>query len=237
MPRTTKKTVKPTKKSTVAKTTRKQKAENAADALKARIANLNLSRSYTSLAYGVITVIVLFALIFAAIRIFTQENTPNISDNAVNTETETDGNTYVVQNGDTLWSISEKVYNDGFGWDQIAKANDITDPNNLEEGTSLTIPERDETAMDASPVVDEDTTVEPTAAVVSPTEAPQEQVQQPVANEITGGKYTVEKGDTLWDISVRAFGNGYRWTEIARMNNLANPDLIFSGNVLTLPAK
>ena len=52
---------------------------------------------------------------------------------------------------------------------------------------------------------------------------------------IEGNTYTVQKGDTLWDISVRAYGDGYRWVEIAEANNLANPDLIHSGNEFVLP--
>ncbi len=52
---------------------------------------------------------------------------------------------------------------------------------------------------------------------------------------ISGDRYTVVKGDNLWDISVRAYGNGFRWTEIAKANNLVNPRVIHSGNVLILP--
>ncbi|HRN96703.1 MAG TPA: LysM peptidoglycan-binding domain-containing protein, partial [Candidatus Levybacteria bacterium] len=184
-------------------------------------------------------VIVIFALIFAAIRVFTQDNTPNISDNGVNTESEESGqNVHVVQEGETLWSISEKVYNDGFGWSEIAEANNLTDPSNLEAGTRLTIPARAAVAPEATPAVEEEEVIAtPTMSAVSPTVAQQEQVQQPTGEAITGAKYTVRAGDTLWDISVRTYGTGYRWSEIATANSLSNPNLIFSGNVLTLPAK
>ncbi|PIZ97158.1 MAG: lectin, partial [Candidatus Levybacteria bacterium CG_4_10_14_0_2_um_filter_35_8] len=37
------------------------------------------------------------------------------------------------------------------------------------------------------------------------------------------------------NIAVRAYGDGYRWVDIARANGLENPDLIFSGNVLKIP--
>lgn len=43
------------------------------------------------------------------------------------------------------------------------------------------------------------------------------------------------KGDHLWGIAVRAYGDGYKWVEIARENNLVNPNLIHPGNVLSLP--
>jgi len=47
--------------------------------------------------------------------------------------------------------------------------------------------------------------------------------------------YTVIRGDSLWDIAVSAYGDGYRWTDIAKANNLVNPNVIHVGNVLVLP--
>lgn len=54
-------------------------------------------------------------------------------------------------------------------------------------------------------------------------------------NPITGDKYTVETGDTLWDIAQRAYGDPFKWTEIAKANNLANPNLIHRGNEFIIP--
>lgn len=47
--------------------------------------------------------------------------------------------------------------------------------------------------------------------------------------------YNVVAGDSLWNISVKIYGDGYKWVEIAKANNLSNPNIIHSGNVLTLP--
>lgn len=47
--------------------------------------------------------------------------------------------------------------------------------------------------------------------------------------------YTVEKGDTLWDIAGKLYGDNFKWTEIAKANNLVNPDLIHPGNVFIIP--
>ena len=52
---------------------------------------------------------------------------------------------------------------------------------------------------------------------------------------ISGATYEVQKGDTLWDIAVRAYGDGYKWSEIARENKLVHPNIIHSGNILILP--
>ena len=47
--------------------------------------------------------------------------------------------------------------------------------------------------------------------------------------------YTVQKGDHLWGIAVEVYGDGYKWIDIAKANDLTNPDIIHTGNVLILP--
>lgn len=47
--------------------------------------------------------------------------------------------------------------------------------------------------------------------------------------------YTVESGDTLWAISERFYGDGSRYQQIADASGIANPDLIYPGQVLTIP--
>lgn len=51
---------------------------------------------------------------------------------------------------------------------------------------------------------------------------------------ITSTSYEVQKGDTLWDIAVRSYGDGYAWVKIASENKLVNPNIIHSGNILIL---
>jgi len=58
---------------------------------------------------------------------------------------------------------------------------------------------------------------------------------QNIGEPITGSKYTIVKGDNLWNISVRAYQDGFKWQEIAKANNLVNPRIIHPGNVLTIP--
>jgi len=47
--------------------------------------------------------------------------------------------------------------------------------------------------------------------------------------------YRVSKGDSLWIIARRLFGDGASWTTIARYNDLENPNLLRVGQELTLP--
>jgi len=52
----------------------------------------------------------------------------------------TPGNYYTVVRGDTLWSIAKKFYNDGSRYPEIAKANNITNPDLIHAGQKLLIP-------------------------------------------------------------------------------------------------
>jgi nucleoid-associated protein YgaU len=47
--------------------------------------------------------------------------------------------------------------------------------------------------------------------------------------------YTVVSGDTLWAISERFYGDGSKYQVIADASGIANPDLIYPGQVLTIP--
>ena len=54
-------------------------------------------------------------------------------------------------------------------------------------------------------------------------------------NASSGRYYTVVKGDTLWGIAQRFYGNGSRYPEIARANNISNPNIINVGQKLLIP--
>lgn len=126
------------------------------------------------------------------------------------------GKTYVTQKGDDLWHIAERAYGDGYKWTEIAKANNLTNPNVLYSNTKLTLP-----------------VITPTPQIAQEKPSTVPTVAQ--GNTIKGHTYTVAKGDDLWDIAVRAYGDGYQWVKIAEANHLSNPSVIFSGNVLSIP--
>ncbi len=62
-------------------------------------------------------------------------------------------------------------------------------------------------------------------------------IAQAVSNDAPAPKqtYTVVSGDTLWAIAEKFLGDGNRYPEIAKLNNIPNPDLINVGQVLTIP--
>ncbi|WML37697.1 LysM peptidoglycan-binding domain-containing protein [Clostridium sp. OS1-26] len=47
--------------------------------------------------------------------------------------------------------------------------------------------------------------------------------------------HTVTEGDTLWYISKKYLRDGNRYMEIAKLNNIKNPDTISNGQVLKIP--
>lgn len=70
-------------------------------------------------------------------------------------------------------------------------------------------------------------------------EAPKATVQKERPAESAPKKktHTVVKGDCLWNIAKKYLGNGARYTEIYNLNKdkIKNPNLIYVGQVLTLP--
>lgn len=49
--------------------------------------------------------------------------------------------------------------------------------------------------------------------------------------------YTVKRGDCLWNIAKKFYGNGAKYTKIydANTNKIANPNLIYPGQVFVIP--
>ncbi len=50
-----------------------------------------------------------------------------------------------------------------------------------------------------------------------------------------GGNYTVQRGDTLWSIAQRHYGNGQRWVDIVNANPGLDPNKLPVGRAIVLP--
>lgn len=59
--------------------------------------------------------------------------------------------------------------------------------------------------------------------------------QNDINGNIYNGEYIVVKGDSLWNIAVKNYNDGYKWVEIAEKNNISNPGVIEIGDKLLLP--
>lgn len=122
-------------------------------------------------------------------------------------------NEHVVVKGETLWSIAENSYGSGYNWVDIKSANNLK-TEEIEVGQKLVIP-NDVGSKEPTTTKEIKTAVE--------------------GSSIANDNYTVVKGDCLWNIAVRAYGDGFKWTEIAKVNKLSNPNLIHPGDILILP--
>lgn len=192
---------------------------------------MKMNESMLSMLFGVVTVVLVGVLVF---RLY-QSNKPEITDEAekdqmeqptekvgeveVMVDLETGdktpaklAETYVVKEGDSLWKIAEANYGSGYNWVDIASANELNNPGVLNAGQELKLPK--------TKVIE----------VKTPT-----QLAQEAMGKIEGDKYTVEKGDNLWEIAVRAYADGYRYPEIAEANEIANPNVIEVGQELKIP--
>lgn len=129
---------------------------------------------------------------------------------------------YTVKSGDSLWTISERQYKSGYNWVDIARANNLSNPGQITVNQKLKMPK----------VTAKAPTVQETKKDIAQKEQKNTTAE---AGKITGNTYKVVKGDTLWTIAVRAYGDGYKWNEIAKANKLANPNVIHANNQLKLP--
>lgn len=77
-----------------------------------------------------------------------------------------------------------------------------------------------------SPIKASDLTIEKTASAPATSEP----------SEKTYRTYTVKAGDSLWAVAQRELGNGLRYGEIKKLNNLTS-NLIHAGDILKLPEK
>lgn len=172
---------------------------------------LSLPESYISITLGFLVVIVAGLLLYNYVTKNKGENQTSQEKTFVEKQEEkaTLPTTHTVTENETLWSIAEKYYASGYNWVSIAKENNLANPDKLMIGQALTIPNVEVIKLDTGTTLS--TATGKTATVI------------------------VARGDSLWDIAVREYGDGYAWVKIAQANNLVNPDVIHAGNVFTLP--
>ena len=123
---------------------------------------------------------------------------------------------YTIKSGDTLEGIARAQMGDGQKWQLIAAANPGLDPKALKIGQKITIPASTTTAS-------KDKAAAPAG---SSTAAP--------------NTYTVQKGDTLIELSRKFYGNDAEWKRILEANATTlkgDAKAIAPGMKLVIPAK
>lgn len=81
-------------------------------------------------------------------------------------------------------------------------------------------------------------TVQPAETATETPTATVEQPQRETSEAPQQSDYTVKSGDCLWNIAKKYLGDGSRYNEIYELNKdkITNPNLIYPGQVLTLPS-
>ena len=211
--------------------------------LKGLLKTLKLNEGAISTILGVVVVLAVGFLIINYFKGLRSNSDQKIT--STSTESPMPGGQHTVAQGETLWSISEKYYQSGYNWTDIAETNKLSNPGEIEVGQTLQIPElptkqiaqaqpSTSPTMTATPSPSPSPTVSPSPSptmTATPTAAP----DQPSA--ITAGtEYSVAKGDHLWGIAVRTYGDGYQWVKIWQANKqIKNPNRIYIDQKINLP--
>ncbi len=172
--------------------------------------NEAFSESYLSIGLGLLVVLVVGILLY---NFFSAKRSQTTSQNSEETTQEATTSaqlpeTHTVEEGETLWGISEKYYQNGEKWTDIAAQNGIMDETKVEKGQVLTLPKVQQVL-------------------------PETGISDQTATH--NDSYTIQENDSLWNIACQQYNDCYAWVKIAQANNLNEPGIIHTGNVLTLP--
>lgn len=131
----------------------------------------------------------------------------NTSTSTPSSDTSSSTKTYTVVKGDTLWKIAAEFLGNGARYKELMSMNGLT-----------------------STVIQIGQVIKLVAETVN--EVTNESATD--STSTTENTYTVAKGDSLWKIANDKLGNGSRWPEIQKLNNISGT-LIHPGDVLKLP--
>lgn len=183
---------------------------------------LKLSQSYISLFFGLLIVLIAGILVFNYAKKNEATLGPagqTVAENKVqDVKPENLPGKYTVKDGDTLFTIAQSYYQDGYKYNELTKVNKIADENIIAVGQVLEIPKLENVTNTQADLG--------TGGAVNSTIW---------GDKISGDTYTVVEDDWLSKIAGRAYGNIEDFEKIAKANNITNPDLIEPGTVLKIP--
>ena len=202
------------------------KGQNASKRIKNILKFFKLNENTISTVMGGIVVVVIAGLIFNYFRTTNLKSWRGtlLSEQEAATTLKNDDKliaTYKVVKGDDLWHIAEKFYRSGYNYVDIMNENKITGKGVIVAGQELRIPK-----------------VEAKKITVVETKKETVKAEEKSVTSIAVGEYVIQKGDSYWDIAVRAYGDGFQWTKIYWANKAIfnNPDMIFAGTKILIPA-
>jgi nucleoid-associated protein YgaU len=176
--------------------------------LKSFLKQVKLNESTISTVLGAVVVILVGLLIFNYFKQAAKKE--QITPEAAQEENKEGTSkslpaTHKVVAGEDLWQIAQNYYGSGYNWVDIADTNKLADPNLIYPDQELNIPK---------------------VEVRNPDQA---------TTQIKEEVYKVKEGDNLWQIAIATYADGYRWPDIAKVNNLTDPNFIEVGQELKLP--
>ena len=149
----------------------------------------------------------------------TSEAAQTVTPDQVTLPAVAEGKTYTAVAGDSLWKVATEQLGSGLRYQELAAANQLASSAWLTVGQELTLPSSEA----ISSVQAADSVVSANRDMIS----------------FGATEYTVQPGDTLWDIAVRHTDDPYKWVMIYQENKQvigSNPDLIYPGTRLVVPA-
>jgi hypothetical protein len=94
-------------------------------------------------------------------------------------------------------------------------------------------------AVPALPSAAQTTAAQPAPTPAAPAAQPSPE-KQPAAEAkpaaAPAASYLIKRGDTLWDLASTYYRNPWLYPRLAKANGIRNPDLIFAGTRITIPA-
>lgn len=190
-----------------------------------------LNEDTISTLMGIVVVILIGGMMFNYFRtsnlktwqgVLLNEESPATTSAEVEEKKTQEITTYKVVKGDDLWHIAEEHYKSGYNYVDLIKENKLDSNGVITAGMELRIPKVESKKLTVTGVVKKEMVLAEKSTV---------------ATSIEPGEYITKKGDTYWNIAVRAYGDGFKWTKIYWENRktFSNPDLIEFNTKITIP--
>ena len=184
-----------------------------------------IRENYLSIALGLLVLLVAVSIVFRANDTMLTKKSKEVAEEAQKAA-QLAGREYVVKKGESVSSIARDQLGSLDQTQAIVDANKLENPERIEVGQKLILPDVENGESETDEQVAGTNEGDLNGAGVTTT-AP--------GGKITGDTYTVQKGDTLFNIAIRAYNNGNMMYTIMRANGLRSVNYIEAGWTLKLP--